>query len=271
MAESPAPPAPEFVTVEELVRARLTMVFGGWRGAIESAVPTVVFVAWWTVGEALLAAVVAAAAAAALLAMVRLWQRQTVRFLVWAVLGVAIAAFLAARTGRAQDAFLPGMLQTAGSGLLFAVSNLVRWPVLGFVIAAGDPQLAQTSARLRAASSRSGRAERAALSEADRAQRDAADEADVAAVNEAFTAWRRHSGIVTVARRLGWVLAGLAGVRLAVQVPLYLAEQVAALGVAKIVLGWPAYAAAVVAMGLILVRGHTPLDQGAQSSSRGGR
>ncbi len=261
----------QFVTVEELVRARLTAVFGGWRGGIESAVPTVVFVVWWTVSEQIWPAVLAAAVAAAVLAVVRAMQRQTVRFLVWAVVGVAIAAFVATRTGRAQDAFLTGMLQTAGSGLLFAVSNVVRWPVLGFVIAAGDPELAETSARLRASQSRSGRAERAALSAQDREALEAADEADVAAVNEAFTAWRRHTGIVTVASRLGWVLAGLAAVRLSVQVPLYLADQVTALGFSRIALGWPAYAVAILVMGTLLVRGHTPLDEGGQSSSSGGR
>jgi len=49
-------------------------------------------------------------------------------------------------------------------------------------------------------------------------------------------------------------------VRLAVMVPLYLTGQVAALGVAKIVLGWPAYLLAVLVIGLLLLRGHTPLD-----------
>ena len=39
--------------------------------------------------------------------------------------------------------------------------------------------------------------------------------------------------------------------------PLYLAGEVTLLGVAKIVLGWPAYLGAVAVMGLILVRGRT--------------
>ena len=38
-----------FVTVEEVLRARLGTVFGGWRGAVESAVPTVLFVVVWNV------------------------------------------------------------------------------------------------------------------------------------------------------------------------------------------------------------------------------
>ncbi|MGV1008421.1 MAG: DUF3159 domain-containing protein [Dermatophilaceae bacterium] len=257
--------AGQFVTVEELLRARLTTAFGGWRGAVESAVPTIAFVVVWTVTEQVNPAAIAAVATAVAFAAVRLVQGQTLRYLLWAVIGVVIAAVIATRTGRAQDAFLPGMIQTAATGLLFLVSNLVRWPVLGFLIAAGDPELAATSARVRAAGSRQGRADRAALSAIEREAVAAADDADVSAMNESLTAWRRHSGIVRVASRLGWVLAALSAIRLAVMVPLYLSEQVAALGISKIVLGWPAYLAAVLVMALMLLRGHTPLDTPAPS------
>ena len=44
--------------------------------------------------------------------------------------------------------------------------------------------------------------------------------------------------------------------------PLYWAGQVAALGVAKIVLGWPLYLLGLAVIGLILVRGHTPIEDG---------
>ncbi|GMA19503.1 DUF3159 domain-containing protein [Arsenicicoccus piscis] len=64
--------------------------------------------------------------------------------------------------------------------------------------------------------------------------------------------------MVRVCNRLTLVLVGLFAVRLLVAVPLYLAGQVAALGIAKIVLGWPLYLAAVGLMGAILVRGRTP-------------
>ena len=63
-----------------------------------------------------------------------------------------------------------------------------------------------------------------------------------------------------VASRVGWVIVILDVLRLAVMVPLYLTSQVAALGVAKIVLGWPAYLLAVLVIGLLLLRGSTPLD-----------
>ena len=45
--------------------------------------------------------------------------------------GVAISAFVATRTGRAENYFLPGFLQNLGYGLAFLISILVRWPLLG--------------------------------------------------------------------------------------------------------------------------------------------
>jgi hypothetical protein len=74
-------------------------------------------------------------------------------------------------------------------------------------------------------------------------------------------AWRRDRPLVRVCSRLTWVLVALFVVRLAVMVPLYLAGEVAWLGVAKIALGWPAYLAAILVMGVMLTTGRTPLQQ----------
>ncbi len=274
MAEvDPAVPPPAgpgragHLTVEALLRERLATTFGGWRGAVESAVPTVIFVGAWNVTSDVRFSALAAIGSAVLVALVRLAQGQTLRFVAIAVFGVAIAAFFAARTGRAQDAFLPGMIQSAGSGLLFAVTNLVRWPLFGFLIAAGDPELEQASARVRQAGSRAGRAARSRLDDQQRAAQEAADAVDADVMTEALTAWRRHDGIVRVAARLGWVLVGLSVFRLAIQIPLYVQGQVEALGVAKLLLGWPAYAVAVGIGVLLLLRGHTPLDRPATAGT----
>jgi hypothetical protein len=55
------------------------------------------------------------------------------------------------------------------------------------------------------------------------------------------------------------VLVVLSAVRVGVMFPLYLGGQVMLLGVAKVALGWPAYLCALAVMGMILVRGKTPL------------
>lgn len=216
----PSDSRPAYTTVEELLRARLLAAIGGWRGAVESAVPTIAFVLVWTVRPDLPLALGAAAAGVVVLGVIRLLQRQTIRFLAYAAVGVAIAAVVALRSGRAQDVFLPGILTNAAYLVLMVVSVLTRWPAMGFLVGAGDPDVNP----------------------------------------EDPFAWRRHTGVVRVASKLTWVLAGLYAARVAVMVPLYLAGQVAALGVSKILLGWPAYLVAVAVMGYFLMRGRTPLD-----------
>ena len=69
-------------------------------------------------------------------------QRQTPRFVLSAVVATAIAAFFALRSGRAEDAFLPGILYSAAWGAGALVSVVVRWPLVGFVVGAGDPSMA---------------------------------------------------------------------------------------------------------------------------------
>ena len=255
-------------TVEELLRARLSTAIGGWRGAVESAVPTIAFVAVWNLTGVVGTAAAAAVAAALVVAVVRLAQRQTLRYVGFSVAAVVIAAFFATRSGRAEDAFLPGMIQTGVNLLVFLIANLVRWPLFGFLIAAGDPDLVKAAADVRASTSKSTRSARAALSTAEREALELDDLERVRQVNSAMTAWRRHDGIVTVASRLGWIMVGLAVVRLAIQVPLYLNAQVEALGVAKLLLGWPAYLIAVGLGALLLLRGRTPLD-GTDGTGRG--
>jgi hypothetical protein len=217
---SPSLDLRRYQTVEELLKDKLAEAIGGWRGAIESAVPTLVFALVWSVRRDLGLSLVAAGICAAIFLLVRLVQRQDVRFILYAAAAVGISAFFALRSGRAEDAFLPGMLQNAGLMVLLVVTNLLRWPLFGFVVGVAEPE----------------------------------------AFAKDPTWWRKHPGLVAVACRLAWVLVALNVTRLAIMVPLYLGEQVAALAVAKVALGWPAYLVALTAMGAILVRGETPID-----------
>ncbi len=78
-----------------------------------------------------------------LLAGVRVVQRQSLQFILSAVFATGIAAFFALRSGRAEDAFLPGILGSAAGGWATLISVLVRWPLVGFMVGAGDPRLAE--------------------------------------------------------------------------------------------------------------------------------
>ncbi|WP_203983052.1 DUF3159 domain-containing protein [Sphaerisporangium rufum] len=77
------------------------------------------------------------------------------------------------------------------------------------------------------------------------------------------TAWRQDPGIVRLCSRLTWLLIIPCLLRVVVQLPLYLADQVAALGIVKVALGWPLQVAALAAMVWVLARGRTPVERSA--------
>jgi len=216
-------------TVEELIRHRLSTALGGWRGSLETALPTIAFIGVWSWRQDLQLAVWTAVAVAVVLTVARLVQRSSLQHVFGAVIATGLAAFFAMRSGKAEDAFLPGMLFSGAYLVGTLISILAKWPVVGFLVGAGDPRAAE----------------------------------------DPF-GWRRDKGMVRVCTRLTWVLVALYVVRLSIQIPLYLAAQVEALGVAKIVLGWPLWLGGVAVMGWLLVRGNTPQEldpEIAQSSS----
>ncbi|WP_130013986.1 DUF3159 domain-containing protein [Serinicoccus sediminis] len=204
-------------TVEQVIRRRISDALGGWYGSLETALPTVAFVTTWLITDAVRPAVVAAAGLLVVLTVVRGFVGGSWRFLGSAIFATAVAAFFALRSGEAQDAFLPGILVSGLYGVGALASILLRWPLVGFIVAVGDPQFAERP-----------------------------------------TAWRRDPGLVAVCARLTWVLVALFALRVAVMLPLYLAGEVAWLGVTKIALSWPAYLLAVVVMGWMLATGRTP-------------
>ncbi|WP_169949413.1 DUF3159 domain-containing protein [Microbispora sp. H11081] len=78
------------------------------------------------------------------------------------------------------------------------------------------------------------------------------------------TAWHNDSALVRLCSRLTWLLMLPCLLRVVIQLPLYWADQVTALGVAKIALGWPLQVAALAAMVWVLARGRTPIEPGVQ-------
>ena len=133
--------AAEFRYVEEFVRHQLSQSLGGLRGMLEAALPFVAFTVAWIIGHQLYSAIGAALTTAIVLGVVRLVQRQSLRYVATAVFPTAIAAVVALRTGRAEDVFLPGILYNGALALLSLFTIAVRRPLVGFVIGAavGDP------------------------------------------------------------------------------------------------------------------------------------
>jgi hypothetical protein len=188
--------------------ASLAESLGGRLGIVESGLPAIAFVTAYTASgqDATLSAAIALGIGAAL-AVARIARRQTLRYALSGLAGVALAAFIVSRTGRAEDFFLPGLLMNAGYALAYLISILVGWPLLGVI---------------------------------------------VGAVTGQGMSWREDPEQVRAYARASWIWVGLFSLRLAVQLPLYLASALTALGAARVAMGIPLFAIGIWLSWLIL-------------------
>ena len=221
-------------TVEEVVRKQLSDALGGVRGMLEAAVPTVTFTVIFLTQHDLRLAIIVSLVCAGVLLVVRLVQRSSVQFILNALVGIGIGALFAWRAGQgggdegeqALAYFLPGVLYNLGYSAVLLMTIAIRWPLVGFIVGSvtGDP-----------------------------------------------TAWHADRDVVRLCSRLTWLLALPCLLRVVVQAPIYLAgvngwwstdSAVAALGVAKLAMGWPLQVAALTAMVWLLTRNATPIKPG---------
>ena len=108
---------------------------GGKRGLIDSGLPSLVFLVVFNIsGKDVNAALYAAVALSILLTLLRLLKRETIQHAFSGLIGVGICALISKRTGNAADFYLPGLWINAGYGLLYAITNLVKWPILGVML-----------------------------------------------------------------------------------------------------------------------------------------
>ncbi len=225
---------PTTQTVEEVVRKQLSDALGGTRGMLEAAVPTIAFTVIFLTAHNLRLAVIVSVACAGVLLAVRLVQRSSPQFVLNALFGIGLGALFAWRAARgggdagdqALAYFLPGLIYNLGYGVVMLFTVAIRWPLVGFIVGsvAGDP-----------------------------------------------VAWHADKHVVRLCSRLTLLLALPCVLRVVVQGPIYLAGRngwwstdsaVAALGVAKLAMGWPVQVAALAAMVWVLSRNSTPLKPG---------
>ena len=197
-SSSPAHPGsavePESIGVD---RVLLDRAIGGWQGVVDSGLPTLVFILGYVLtGQQLRPSLVAAVVAGVVIALWRLARRQSLQQVLAGFLGVAVAAFVSSRTGRAENFFLIGLLTNLAYGLAFLVSVLVRRPLMGVIVG-----------YFRGEDSH----------------------------------WREKPREYAAYLTASWIWVGMFGLRLLVQLPLYLAGAVELLGAAKLLMGWPLF------------------------------
>jgi hypothetical protein len=177
---------------------------GGWRGILESVLPTLAFVILFTVtldpgtnqGNLWLSLGVSVGIAL-IFTIVRLVTKSPPAAAIGGLIAVVAAAALALLTGRGVDNFVPGLLTNAVYGTVLLVSALVGWPLIG--LAAGW------------------------------------------LMNDG-THWRQNRRRRRAFFWLTIMWSGLFFARLAVQLPLYLTDNTTALGTLKLLMGLPLFA-----------------------------
>ena len=170
---------------------------GGWRGLVESSLPAVAFLVLFTVTKELNLSLIAALVAAAAFTLIRLVQGSKLVSALTGLVGVAICAFAAYRTGNASDYFVVGFWTNGLYSLAYLVSMAVRWPITGLIFGL---------------------------------------------IRGEGLAWRQNPVRVRQYMLATWIITILMLLRLVVQMPLYFANSVEALGATRLIMGLPLYA-----------------------------
>lgn len=171
---------------------------GGWRGILESVLPSLAFVILFTIRpEPLILPLGVSVGLAAVFTIVRLVQKSPPSAAIGGLVAAAAAAALALWTGRGEDNFVPGLITNAVYGTGMLVSALLGWSLIGLA---------------------------------------------VGFLMGEGTAWRGDRRKRRAFLWLGIAWAALFFARLAVQLPLYLAGDVTALGTLKLIMGLPLFA-----------------------------
>ncbi len=181
---------------------------------LETSLPAAAFILVYAVsGLGTDTAAIVAVGLALALAAARVVRRQSPRHAISGLIGVAFAAFVAIRSGRAENFFVPGLLINAAYAAAFLISILMRRPLVGLIIRQLD---------------RGG------------------------------DTWRTDAVGLRAFNRASWLWVGLFLTRLAIELPLYFAGAVVALGVARTALGLPLYALGLWTTWLLVRRMRTP-------------
>ncbi|WP_018682491.1 DUF3159 domain-containing protein [Actinokineospora enzanensis] len=189
----------------------LSDILGGRRGALDATAPPLAFAAGYLVSDNRIGwGAAVALLTAAVVAIIRVTRGERVTAVVGSSTAVVVGAIVALHTGRGEDFFLVQLLSNIGSALAWAVSVLIRWPLLGVVV---GTLLGQK------------------------------------------TRWRRDPQLLRAYSRASWVwVFGQYTLRTVIYGALWLAGNVTALAIARVVLSWPLVAVVVAASAAVLAR-----------------
>lgn len=119
------------VTTDRIGPERLLAQVGGVSGVVYSSLPVVVFVGVSSL-SGLLPAIASALGAAVLILLWRLARRESAQPALSGFIGVAVCALIAYLMGQSKGYFLMGIWMSLLWAVVFAVSVLIRRPLVGY-------------------------------------------------------------------------------------------------------------------------------------------
>ncbi len=174
----------------------LDKALGGWRGLVDSALPSLLFVVIFVVQKDLNLALITSVVAGVILLVIRLFEKKSLTQVIGGFFGLLFSVFLTWRTNDASNFFLTGIITNLVYGIVLFISLIVRRPLLGYLVGS---LVGNTSG------------------------------------------WLQDQLLVRAYTTITWIWVGVFSIRVGVQVPLYLADNIAVLGPIKIFMGWPLY------------------------------
>ncbi|MBP7818595.1 MAG: DUF3159 domain-containing protein [Rhodoluna sp.] len=184
--------------VATLDRESLMASLGGWLGIIQSSIPAALFVLVFALTKETVAAVVVSLSVSTGFVVLQIITRKPLTQAIAGALGIALSAYLTLRDGgHPADYFVQGFITNIAYGSALALSVLVRWPLIGFLVGLlkGEP-----------------------------------------------LGWRTDKKLLRRADLATMLFVALFSLRLLVQLPLYFANQIEGLGIARVAMGVPLYA-----------------------------
>jgi len=182
--------------MQEEDKAKVITALGGKKGIIDSTIPSLVFLITYNITHNLRACLYVSIATAALLMIYRLIKRDTLMHSISGFIGIAFCGWFAWKTGSAKAYYAPSLWKNSGFMLLYLISILVRYPLIGVLL---GPILGEN------------------------------------------LKWRKDPKRLSAYTKATWIWFALFAIRLAIQYPLFKTNQLNALGVANIFLGFPLY------------------------------
>lgn len=112
----------------------LDKALGGWRGLVDSALPSLLFVVIFVVQNNLNLALITSVVTGVILLIIRLIERKSLTQIVGGFFGLLFSVFLTWRTKDASNFFLTGIITNLVYGLALFISLIVKRPLLGYFV-----------------------------------------------------------------------------------------------------------------------------------------